>query len=119
MSIPVYFYEKSDSINKNKEEKNIRGWVEYNRREGEWEIHFNLFPTTKERIPGIIAHECLHLTNRVLASRGIYLSSNEIPINESYDEAHAYFLTWIINSIYIQMYKNRKLKHYTQFTIQS
>lgn len=103
INIPIFFYEEKDHVEnsaiKRDSDNGIRGWVvQFNNI---WELHFNFLDATPENIPGIIAHECFHMTNRVLMQRGIRLQSPDYDEeNPTFDETHAYFLAWLVNSVH-------------------
>ena len=49
----------------------------------------------------VIAHEALHTSNAIFKSRGIYIDTTN-------DEAHAYFLGWIVTQVTNAIAKHKK-----------
>lgn len=66
--------------------------------ESKGELYVWLNPTTTR---GTLAHECLHLVNRIINSKGMTATTTD-------DETQAYLLGWLFDKLYPIYFKDEK-----------
>ena len=107
----LYYYPVKINFYKN-HKMYANAWVKWSKKHKIWTINFNLkYCNDKTYIHGTIAHECLHYINRVLSDRGIIYKLGKISHHKG-DEAHAAFMSWLVNSIYFHINNHEELKKY-------